>query len=116
MAMSHATSGDLIPALPLGEALHHTPSHALVKGQHLEVIRLVLPQGKSMPAHHVPGEVTVLCIEGLIELSGSGSAQTMRAGDLVYLAAAEPHALKALQDASAIVTICLSSALAAARP
>lgn len=108
MAIKHATSGDLVSTLPLGLALQDTPSHALVKGRDLEVIRLVLPAGKAMPDHQVSGEVTVLCLEGRIEMTVSQGVRTMQAGDHVYLDAREPHSLRALEDASALLTISLA--------
>jgi quercetin dioxygenase-like cupin family protein len=33
--------------------------------------------------------------------------QTLVAGDFIHLRGGEPHALHALEDASALVTICL---------
>ena len=42
---------------------------ALFKTEELEVIRLVLAAGKSLPPHKVPGEITIQCLEGRI---GSG--------------------------------------------
>ncbi|MDX9842975.1 MAG: cupin domain-containing protein [Aquabacterium sp.] len=110
MALKHATSGDLVSTLPLGPALKETPSHAFVKGRHLEVIRLVLHAGKAMPPHDVSGEVTVLCLEGCIELTVGQGVRTMQPGDHVYLDAREPHGLLALEDASALVTISLVGA------
>ena len=109
MAIPHVTSGDLVSTLPLGPALRDTASYALIKGRDLEVIRLVLPAGKTMPPHQVSGEVTVLCIEGRIELTEPQGVRTMQAGDHVYLDAREPHGLRALEDASALVTISLAS-------
>lgn len=110
MAIKHATSGDLVSTLPLGAALRDTPSHALVKGRDLEVIRLVLSAGKAMPPHEVSGEVTVLCLEGHIELTVPQGVRNMRPGDHVYLDAREPHGLRAVEDASALVTISLAGA------
>lgn len=110
MAIAHATSGELVSITPLGTALPNTPSHALVKGRDLEVIRLVLLAGKAMPPHQVTGEVTVLCLEGRIELTLPQGVRIMQAGDHVYLDANEPHGLLALEDASALVTISLVGA------
>lgn len=109
MAISHALSGDLISTLPLRAALRDTCSHAVVKGRDLEVIRLVLLAGKSMPAHDVAGEVTLLCLEGKLELTLPHRTRTMVPGDLVYLDAREPHGLLALEDTSALLTISLVS-------
>ncbi len=71
----------------------------------LEVMRLVLHAGKSMREHQVPGELTIQCIEGVIDLQAHGTVTTMRAGQMVYLAAAVPHALVGVEDASLLVTV-----------
>lgn len=105
MALPHATSGQLIDILPLGQRIEETHSNALFKTSQLELMRLVLPRGKGMPEHKVPGAVTVQCIEGAIEFCAHGKTQTMRAGQLVYLAGGEPHSLHALEDASILLTI-----------
>lgn len=109
MAIAHAVSGDLIHAQPLGERLHEVQSYALLKSAQLELIRLILPAGKGMKDHSVHGEITVQCLEGIIELSTPSKTLTLHAGDLVFLAGQEPHGLKALQDASALLTISLTA-------
>ncbi len=110
MAIHHAASGELIDIRPLEEAIRTTASTTLYKSQHLEVFRMVLLAGKAMPGHAVPGEVTVQCLEGCIEFSAAGATQTMRPGDLVCVAGGEPHALKAIEDASVLVTLLLHGA------
>ena len=78
-------------------------------GGQLEVMRIVLLAGKSMPEHMTRGEATVQCIEGEVEFQGSNGAQRMQPGDFVHL---EPRALRALtavQDASLLVTLCLQA-------
>jgi quercetin dioxygenase-like cupin family protein len=107
MALPHAKSGQLIDVHPLGTRITEAFSHALFKTQQLELIRLVLPRGKGMPEHAVPGAVTIQCLEGAIELHAHQTSQTVRAGELVYLAGGEPHALHALEDASVLLTILL---------
>jgi len=42
-----------------------------------------------------------------VELEAYGQTQVMRAGSLVYLADAEPHAVKALEDSSLLITMLL---------
>jgi quercetin dioxygenase-like cupin family protein len=76
----------------------------------LELVRLVLPRGKALREHRVTGEITVLCVEGLIEFTAHGRSQRMSPGQLVHLAAGEPHAVLALDDATALLTICLAPA------
>jgi len=49
----------------------------------------------------------VQCLEGRIEFTLPGAVHVMEAGDFIHLRGGEPHALRAVQDASALVTICL---------
>lgn len=110
MALSHATSGTVINIRPLAEKCAAFSSVALVKTAHLEVIRMTMPRGKTMPEHKVPGDITVQCIEGTIAFSAHGKTQQLHAGELIFLAGGEPHALQALEDASVLVTIQLKKA------
>ena len=107
MALKHAASGDLISVRPLGPELVHTSSRALFKSKHLEVLRMVLLAGEAVPTHEVTGELTVQCIEGSVEFTAAGTTHAMREGDLVCLTACQGYSLKALQDASCLVSIVL---------
>lgn len=107
MALSHATSGTVIDLRPLGEKCAVFSAIALIKTPQLEVVRLSLPRGKIMPAHKVPGEITVQCLEGSIAFSIGERIQNLQAGDLIFLAGEEMHALEALENASALITILL---------
>ena len=68
MALTHATPGAPCDVRPLGPRLGASLSVALFKSRQLEVIRLVLPAGKTMPPHSVHGEITLQCIEGLLQV------------------------------------------------
>lgn len=107
MAIHHASSGELIDIRPYRDNFGDKQTQALYKSQHLEVFRMVLMAGKSMPAHQVAGEITVQCIEGSIEFILTGMTLLMRAGDLVCLAGGENHAIKAVKNSSVLVTILL---------
>lgn len=107
MAIHHASSGELIDIRPLRGELKNASTRTLYKSTHLEVFRMVLLAGKTMPAHQVAGEVTVQCIEGAIEFTSTGKSQTLREGDLLCLAGGEVHALKAVEDSSVLVTLLL---------
>jgi quercetin dioxygenase-like cupin family protein len=110
MSIPHAASGDLIDVRPLGKTLAQAASSTLVRASHLEVLRLVLPKGKALADHKAAGAMTLQCIEGAAELEAHGRKQRLSAGDLVYLADAVPHAVKALEDTSFLVTILLHRA------
>lgn len=105
MALPHPTSGELIDIRPLGDKLADTPSTALVRTDDFEVMRMVLLTGKSVPQHHIPGELTIQCLEGTVELQAHDKTQPLHAGDLVYLEGDVPHALYALEDSAILVTM-----------
>jgi len=107
MAIPHAASGDLIDVRPLGAQLPGASSKTLVRADHLEVMRLVLPRGKVLAEHKAAGTITIQCIEGLAELDAHAVTKTLRAGDLVYLSDAVPHAVRALEDTSLLITLLL---------
>lgn len=109
MAQPHLRSGQIGSVLPLGAQLADTPSFALLKANQLEVMRVVLLAGKSMPVHQVPGEITVQCLEGVLEFRAYSQEHLMQAGDFLHLDGGVPHSLTAREDCSVLVTICLSA-------
>jgi len=107
MAIPHASSGQIVDILSTDGTLPSAKSFALFKSSQLEVMRLVLPAGKSFPPHRVAGEITVQCLEGRLELSVDGAASELRAGQMAFLEGGVLHGLVGLTDASALVTIVL---------
>jgi quercetin dioxygenase-like cupin family protein len=109
MAISHASPGQLLDVRPLGARLLSEKTVALFKSSDLEVMRLVLPAGRSLPPHKVPGEITIHCLEGALHIELPHATVKLAAGEMVFLAGGEVHGVKALSDASALVTIALKS-------
>ncbi len=107
MAIPHAVSGQRIDVRPLGDDLPTARTVALFKSAQLEAIRMVLPAGKPVPVHQVPGEITIQCLEGRIELTFDGRRQELAAGEMMFLAGGVAHGLVGLEDSSALVTIVL---------
>lgn len=111
MALEHLQAGQVANVRAYGAALAQASNTALFKSAELEVMRLVLPKGKAMPRHQVSGEITIQCIEGVVQIDTSSDANadaapvTLNAGELLYLPGRTPHALLALEDASVLVTI-----------
>jgi quercetin dioxygenase-like cupin family protein len=110
MAIHHALSGELIDIRPLGTSLKVTPSATLYKTHHLEVFRMVLLAGKEFPEHKMGGELTVQCLEGIVEFSIGTTRDIMRAGDLKCLAGGVSHSLVAVEDSSVLVTLLIHGA------
>ena len=107
MAIPHAASGQVIDIQPLAGQLLDARTVALFKSDELEVMRLIVPAGKTVPSHQVKGEITVQCLEGEVAFTAGGQTQTMKAGQLLWLAGGVPHGLTAVRDASLLVTLHL---------
>ena len=110
MSLPHASSGQLIDVRPLGNQLSSSTSRAILKTAGLELMRMVLQAGKSVQEHQVPGEITIQCLEGRVEVTAHGNSQLLRAGDMMYLQGGVPHALHAPEATSLLVTILLEPA------
>lgn len=107
MSMQHAAPGEVV-RLPLGSELRRAKTTTLVKTADLELIRLVLPAGKEIATHQAPGEITVQCLEGRVAFTAAGKTVELGAGELLYLAAGEPHSVQALDDVALLVTLLLN--------
>lgn len=107
MALDHAQPLDVINVRPLAGKLHEVKTHSLLKTRKLQLMRLVLAAGQSVPEHQVPGEIIIHCLEGEAVVSTPGLSRTLGAGELMALPGGEPHALQAATAASLLVTILL---------
>ena len=84
MALPHAQAGQVIELCPLGAALVAAKTQTLVKTDSLEVIRVVMAAGKTLPPHAVPGELTVQCLEGRVEFSVGKSKHLLTSGSFLF--------------------------------
>jgi quercetin dioxygenase-like cupin family protein len=108
MAMTHAQPLEVVSVAPLGADLAEAKTAAVFKTSHVEVIRLVLPQGKELRQHTAPGEIIVQCLEGRIAFTALGKTTELGPGQLLYLSAAEPHSVRAIESSSVLLTILLA--------
>lgn len=109
MAIQHANPGEVIDVRPLGAALASARTTTLIKSGQLEVVRLVLPAGKEIATHKAPGAITVQCLEGRIAFTARDQTHELTAGQMLYLEAGEPHAVRCIEDASVLLTLRLAS-------
>ena len=107
MAIPHMSPGQIVDVLPLGERFADAKTVALFKSTDLEVIRLVLQAGKSLPQHQVAGDITIQCVEGSMSVTAEGAEHILHRGQMLYLRGHVVHDVHALQNTSAIVTIAL---------
>lgn len=109
MALPHASPGQPLDVRPLGGRLSTERTSALFKSADLEVMRLVLVRGKSLPPHQVLGEITIHCLEGSLEVELDDKTVRLEPGELLFLTGGATHGVKALSDASALVTVAHKS-------
>lgn len=107
MAKPHASPCEVVDVRPLAGLIASTKTAAVFKSQDLEVIRVVLMAGQSLKPHKVPGEITVHCLEGCIDVSCGSHVSTLRDGEMLFLTGNAEHAVLAQEDSSALVTIAL---------
>lgn len=107
MAIQHLQAGDVVNVVPLGAAISETRTHALFKSDDLEVIRIVMTTGDTMPSHTVAGEITVQCIEGRVILTCDAGERELTGGQLIHLSRNDAHALRCIENASLLLTIAL---------
>lgn len=104
MAETQGGLSEVIDVRKAGPSQGGSPSSLLAKTAALEVRRLTLAAGREIPPHHAKGEITVHCLEGRIAFSACGATRELGPGELLVLAAGEPHSLVGLEDATVLVT------------
>ena len=107
MSLPHARSAEAIDIGPLGARVALEKSTALFKSDQIEVIRLVLQAGRSLPPHQVPGDITLQCLEGVLDVTLESGSHLLRAGQMLFLPGRVRHGIVAVEDASALLTIVL---------
>lgn len=113
MSMIQPEIGEVIDIRSSGPVAAGGPSRLLAKTATLEVRRLILSKGQEIPTHHAAGEITVHCLEGRIAFTAGGTTRNLGAGQMLVLAAGEPHSVVGLEDSSVLVTKVLPATLSA---
>ena len=71
-------------------------SRTLVKQQSGTVTLFAFDRGEGLSEHTTPFDALLIVADGHAEITISGAAQDVRAGQLILLPAHEPHAVKAI--------------------
>jgi quercetin dioxygenase-like cupin family protein len=108
MSVSHAQPGEAIGVLPAAGSANESKSVTLIKTATLEVIRLVVPAGKQLAQHRVPGEIMLQCLAGSATLDTDEGKCELTAGELTHLAGGQEHSLNAKEDSILLLTILLA--------
>jgi quercetin dioxygenase-like cupin family protein len=113
MAESRPKLSEVIDIRSTEAAASGGPSTILAKTTALEVRRLTLSKGREIPTHKATGEITVHCLEGRIAFTSGETTRDVGPGQLILLAAGEPHSLVGLEDSTVLVTKILPASSSA---
>lgn len=108
MALSHAKPGEVISL----DSPDRARTRAIVRQPSFEAVHLIVVAGQDIARHHVPGRLTLHCLEGHIRLMLDTGDVDMRAGDWIFLDRGAPHALRGVVDAALLLTILFDADIA----
>ena len=77
----------------------------LIQSHLVQMIRLLVPAGSTIPTHEAAGQVILHCLEGQVSIVAQGVSRHMSAGQLLYLAPNEAFLIRATEHASVLATI-----------
>jgi quercetin dioxygenase-like cupin family protein len=108
LSASRASPGEVVEVGPLESELTMTQVAPLVKTRDLEVFRVVVPSGMTVPTHEFSREVIVHCLEGRVRIVSPGQVHDLKAGHLLYYSSDEPFSVLGLDNASLLITAAIS--------
>ncbi|HEU5115373.1 MAG TPA: cupin domain-containing protein [Isosphaeraceae bacterium] len=95
---------EVVSALPDSSDPNDSTSRLLAKSSALELRRLTLSRGQEIPTHSARGTITVLCLSGRIAFSACDATRELGPGQVLVLAAGEPHSVLGLEDSIVLLT------------
>ena len=102
-------SGEVINLETLDKDMEARASYALIRTEAMEVIRMVIPKGKTIAEHSVEGEISLQCLKGSVKFTFDDKTQNLSKGDWLYLDKKVSHALTANEDTVLLLTILFRS-------
>lgn len=106
MAIPHAGPGAPVDLRPENEMLSRAETHALVKDDAFETIRMVVPKEYEVcHDHHVKGPITVQCLDGWVALAIDGDKHSLKAGQWTFVPAGAPHTITGVEDSLVLLTV-----------
>src|SRR5690348_1568055 len=82
-----------------------THAKTLLKKPDLRVVLIQLEPGARMDQHHADGTISVQVLKGGIKFNAAGESHSLRAGNLLTLAASIKHDVEAQEDSAFLLTI-----------
>lgn len=107
MALHHAEPNEIVPLA--AEMQNEAGRVSLAKTAQFQAMHVSLKKDESIPAHHVEGYATVLCLRGSVEMILADKTVRMNSGDWLYLDQGQEHAVHSHDESALLVTIMLST-------
>lgn len=105
MNKGHIQPGEVVNLLTLKKDMSGDATFALVKTSDMEVIRMVLPEGRNISEHSVEGEMSVQCLKGHTEFTVGDKIHDLTEGDWLYLERNELFSYRTKTETILLVTI-----------
>ena len=80
-------------------------SREILKGATAKVMLFAFDEGEALSEHTSPFNALVQIVEGEAEITISGLAHRVIAGELILMPAQQPHALKAVKQFKMVLTM-----------
>ena len=107
MAQVHMVAAQPFRLHPVESSDKALTSISLFKSKDLQVMQVMFSAKSALPLHQVPGEITIQCIEGVVDVVLEDSTVPLSQGELMFLSRGQRHAVKAQERANIVVTIAL---------
>ena len=80
-------------------------SRTIIKKKAGSVTLFAFDQAQEISEHKVPYDATSHILDGEVEITVSGDVNLLKAGDMIFMPANEPHALKAVKRFKMVLTM-----------
>lgn len=105
MTGEHATSERVVDLRRRESQTSSHPTALLLKNHNVEILRLFLPAGTSIPSYQAAGDVILQCLSGHISLRAGPGSHDLLDGQLVYVDQNEPLSIRAREDTHLLATL-----------
>lgn len=80
-------------------------SRTIIKNEAGSVTVFAFDKAQEISEHKVPYDATAHILDGEVEITVSGDASLLKAGDMIFMPANETHALKAVREFKMVLTM-----------
>jgi quercetin dioxygenase-like cupin family protein len=104
MAKQFAVPGQVVDLNRSATTTDTNQKTVLIRSNVVEVIRLLIPAGSTIPTYQAAGHIILHCLEGRISIFALDKTQELSAGQLLYLALNEAFSIHGIVRASVLAT------------